>query len=361
MTTLIRSMNMMLRLLVPGAVLILMPGHSHAQSGPDYGPLREAVQSSGPIVVSVLLSSEAPMAARVQADSEIGNLQDVEVIHSFVTSPGMSVRVTSEEAVEALANHPMVERVDISPAGAAHLMDSRSIVGAEEAYAAGFDGEGSTVSILDTGIERNHTDLADDLVAEACICNTGIGCCPNGMSEQIGPGSAPDDTGHGTHVSGIVTSDGTLAPRGIAPQAGVVMVRMMNGALFDSADDITASLEWVLENHPESDSVNMSLGTFQRYPANCDIATDTWTPPAFIVNMANAVQALRDAGVTAVASSGNDADKAQTAAPACLSNVVAVGADQTGGGDHGQAHRPQGEQREGEGDEAAAPVLELAR
>ena len=286
--------------------------------------VKQQLEESGSAVVSVVLSA-APL---VDAQAEVGlalSGTGSEVIHNFQVTPGMTIEIGSEEALTVLASHPSVERFDPSPAGGTNLDDSREIVGANPAFNLGFNGAGRVVGILDTGIAQTHQDLADDLLDEACICNTGVGCCPNGTNMQFGPGAAPDDAGHGTHVSGIVSSAGTVAPRGIAPDADLVMVRMMNGNVFSSADDITASLEWLLSNHPEVDSINMSLGTFQLFQADCDVPTPTFTPPAFIVNMANVVAALNNAGVSVVASSGNDGSKTAMSAPACLSNVIAVG------------------------------------
>lgn len=287
--------------------------------------VRQELENEDSAIVSVLLTDPA-QAADVQRDvAELLSDADAEVLHAFAATPGMSIRLDSVEALELLSAHPGIARVDVSPSGGGGLDDSRPIVGANEAFAAGFTGAGRRVAVLDSGIQGDHPDLSDDLVAEACVCNTGDECCPNGTNFQVGPGAAADDHGHGTHVSGIITSAGVVAPRGIAPEAGVVVVRMMLNNSFNSAEDITASLEWVLANHPEVDAVNMSLQTGALFPANCDVPTATYTPPAFIVNMANVVQALRERGVTTVTIAGNHSSKSSTSAPGCLSNVVTVG------------------------------------
>ena len=70
-------------------------------------------------------------------------------------------------------------------------------------------------------------NLFDDLITEVCFADDdgtidGAGRCPDGSDRQFGPGAAEDDAGHGTHVTGIVTSNGTLGSVGAAPDAGIV-------------------------------------------------------------------------------------------------------------------------------------------
>ncbi len=55
-----------------------------------------------------------------------------------------------------------------------------------------------------------------------------IPCCPDGTSRQDGTaGSAEDDDGHGTNVSGIITSNGSIAPTGCAPMPKLLLVRVL--------------------------------------------------------------------------------------------------------------------------------------
>jgi subtilisin family serine protease len=281
--------------------------------------------TSGTARVTVLLNETASRRAVEAAQDAVGNALvglGSRVVHKFKSGPGMSVEVTSESDLDALANHPSVDRFDLTMEVKGGMNDSRALVGADEAFNAGFTGDGRVIAVLDSGYEATHDDLEDDLVDEACFLNL-TPACPNGMTTQFGPGAAADDLGHGSHVSGIITSAGTgPAPRGIAPDAGIVAVKVLNANDDGTFDDIVAGLEWVNDNHPEVDAVNMSIqgGLFN---ADCDLEP---FPSPDIVNLANAVGALRDNSILTVACSGNSFAKDSLAAPSCLSEVVAVGA-----------------------------------
>jgi hypothetical protein len=88
--------------------------------------------------------------------------------------------------------------------------------------------------------------------------------------------------------------------------------------------DIVAALEHIA-GHPEFgvDVVTMSLGTGDQFAGECDNAT------AYTQAGKSAVDALRADGVTVFASAGNNSSGSLMGAPACLSNVVAVGATDT--------------------------------
>jgi subtilisin family serine protease len=220
-----------------------------------------------------------------------------------------------------LLEDPSVEGVDIDPGGSAQLAQAVPLVNLDALHALGYTGEGVTVAVLDSGLDTDHTDLFDDLVAQQCFCSGGGGCCPNGNTTQSGAGAAEDDNEHGTNVTGIITSRGTVAPLGGAPDAGIVAIKVLDsGGGFSSSSDIVAGLDWIINNRPDVDLVNMSLGTWALFSGNCDNAT-TW-----IIPWATAINTLRSNGVLSFASSGNDGSGTSMSAPACIANTISVGA-----------------------------------
>ena len=309
-----------------GALLLAAAGCSPESNHEEaVAKVQTRLATSGTARITVLLKDGGSRRAVNAAQGAVGSALvglGSRVVRKFKSGPGMSVEVTSEQDLEALANHPSVNRFELTMEVEGALNDSRALVGANEAFTAGFTGAGRVLAVLDSGYEATHDNLEDNLVDEACFLNI-TPACPNGMSTQFGVGSAADDHGHGSHVSGIITRAGTgPAPRGIAPDAGIVAVKVLNANNLGNFDDCVAALEWVNDNHPEVDAVNTSIqgGLFA---ADCDLEP---SPNPDVVNLANAVAALRDRGVLTVACSGNGDAKDSLAAPSCLSEVVAVGA-----------------------------------
>jgi subtilisin family serine protease len=226
-------------------------------------------------------------------------------------------------ALARLIDDPAIVRVGVDGLSRAQLAESLPLVNLDVMNAANYDGTGALVAIVDTGIDLDHPDLVDAIVDERCFCDDELpgvfGCCPNGMNEQSGSGAGQDDHGHGTRVSGVVSSGGVHAVPGGAPESGLLAVKVLSSAGTGLGSDILAGLDWVLAAHPETDVVNISLG-FGLYAGNCDNADASTT--AF----ASAVDLLHASGVLVVAGSGNNRSTTSMIAPACVASAVSVGA-----------------------------------
>lgn len=256
---------------------------------------------------------------------------ELHVKRRFQAVPAVSATARSEAALLRLASHPRVRRIDLDVPGTGELRASVPVIGADRRRAAGNDGEGVVVAVLDSGIDTGHPDLAGSVVHEACFgdrdfTTTGSGFCPNGRERQTGAGAARDDAGHGTHVSGIITSDGVVGAPGVAPAASIVAVKVLDNCSFAgcfySYAEIVAALDYIIVNNATLgvQVINMSLGTGAMFAGACDNTT------AYNMAGAAAVNTLRGMGVITFASSGNRASGVGMGSPACLSSVVAVGA-----------------------------------
>jgi len=228
-----------------------------------------------------------------------------------------------ERALEALAHHPLVLHVYLDGALHLNLAQGRPLVAADLAHAGGFTGAGVVVATIDSGVDTDHPDLADDLIAEACFCDNAVGisgCCPNGRDSQTGAGSAEDDLGHGTAVAGVISSGGVDAAEGVAPDAGIVAVKVFAASGGGSFSDIAAGLDWVLDNHTHLGIrvVNLSLGDSTEYNNSLD-------SPCSNTNTANAIRDLTEEGVAVFASSGNESYDDGISFPACVPEAISVG------------------------------------
>ncbi len=263
------------------------------------------------------------------------------LVHRFATVPAVSGWITPAAYMGAKKNSVLkdgdriIRALDPDVSGRAYQEESRqkdggsgglassvALIGADTLHAEGITGNGVEVAVLDSGIDRDHPDLQSALLAEQCFCfHPDGGCCPDGTSYQTGSGSAEDDHGHGTHVSGIIASRGSVSSAGVAPDAGITMVKILDGSnSFYSTSDIVSALDWLNVNRPDLDVVNMSLYTDTIFSDTCD-STYAWTQALY-----RAVANLTAKNVFVAAVAGNNGLAGMTTAPGCLSNVVSVGA-----------------------------------
>ena len=168
-------------------------------------------------------------------------------------------------------------------------------------------GAGVTVAVLDTGIDKDHPELISSIVG----------------GKGFGYPDYEDDNGHGTHVAGIITSDGTVdgLSKGAAPGAGVWVAKVLGSSGSGWSTDIAAAIEYVVEGDdgiPGTDDepaeiISMSLGGGGTGGPNCNRDY-----------LAQKVNWAVDNGVTVVVAAGNTAGVVSS--PACASGAIAVGA-----------------------------------
>lgn len=283
------------------------------------GPTSPPIDSYSPRQLTSKMTAIAATRNKVLARL---SSTDFTLTHEWEAISAVAGQVTSSGLAKLLAD-PDVLRVDLDTGGTGGLAQSVSLIHADVARQRGLTGRGVTIAVLDSGLDTTHPDLADDLLAEQCFCANpdGTGCCPNGSTVQSGPGSAEDDHGHGTNVTGIVASNGYLASTGVAPEAKIVAVKVLDRFnRFVSSAQVLSGLNWLIVNRPEVRVVNMSLGTSALFSGACDEAT------AFTLAFADAINTLKTRGVMVFAASLNNGSATLMSAPACVANAVSVGA-----------------------------------
>jgi subtilisin family serine protease len=127
-----------------------------------------------------------------------------------------------------------------------------SRIGAEGAWARP-TGKGVRIGIVDTGVDLEHEDLAGKVVES-------VSCVGSGGDLAKCKGSAQDDQGHGTHVSGIAAAskDNGKGIAGVAPDAQLVVAKVMDAKGTGAGSDVTAGIKWVVDHGAKV--VNLSLG-----------------------------------------------------------------------------------------------------
>ncbi len=180
-------------------------------------------------------------------------------------------------------------------------------IGAPTAWAAGFDGTGTKVAVVDSGIDATHPDLAGKVVA-----------AQNFTTEP----TTEDLLGHGTHVASIVAGTGAAsggAFRGAAPGASLLNAKVCTASGLCTESAILAGMEWAAQQG--ADVINMSL---------------SGPDAAGVDPLEQAVNALTTShGTLFVISSGNTVTGAQpfsVGSPSTADAAVSVGAVDPGDG-----------------------------
>ncbi|MFD8304433.1 S8 family peptidase [Streptomyces sp. NPDC059690] len=172
-------------------------------------------------------------------------------------------------------------------------------IGAPAAWAAGYDGKGVKVAVLDTGIDTTHPDLASAVKAS---------------KNFTGTDSTDDMAGHGTHVAATLAGSGERSGgryKGVAPGAGILNAKVLDDNGEGSDSGVIAGLEWAAGQGAKV--ANLSLGQED-------------TPGEDPVEAA--VNALsKSTGMLTVAAAGNEGPEAGTVgSPGAAESALTVGA-----------------------------------
>ena len=140
-------------------------------------------------------------------------------------------------------------------------------IGAPEAWAAGYTGEGVTVAVVDTGVDLDHPDLYGNLfVNEGEIPGNGIDDDANGYIDDVNGfdfadyDADPNDVhGHGTHVAGTIAAlDNGFGATGVAPDATILPVKVLGDNGSGSSTSVAAGIRYAADLG--ADIINLSLG-----------------------------------------------------------------------------------------------------
>jgi len=171
-------------------------------------------------------------------------------------------------------------------------------------------GAGVNVAVIDTGIDPTHPDLAANIVGGA-NCSKG------------GPRSYDDGNGHGSHVAGIIAAlDNGIGVVGVAPQAKLWAVRVLDAKGSGSTSDVVCGIDFVDSKSPAKGGpitvANMSLGGWGSDDGSCG---NTDADPMHLA----ICRAVAD-GVTFTVAAGNSTMDLRQIRPAAYDEVLTVSA-----------------------------------
>jgi subtilisin len=176
----------------------------------------------------------------------------------------------------------------------------------------GATGRGVKLAVLDTGIDLGHPDFAGRTI----------------VTHSLVAGQTVDDVrGHGTHCAGTAAGrparSGNVPYYGVAPDADLHIVKVLNDSGAGRELDILAGMEWAIRQGCAV--VSMSLGRAVRPDERFDPLYEDVGRRAL------------EAGTLVIAAAGNESDRrygyiAPVSAPANAPSIMAVAAIGADGG-----------------------------
>lgn len=225
---------------------------------------------------------------------------------------GVALSVTPSERA-AIEKLPYVLRVHpdlavTSATSSAGLEPGVAAIRANEVWSGlGARGAGVTVAILDTGVDYLHPALGEGF---------GPGFKVIGGYDFVNGDADPmDDSGHGTHVAGIIAAN-SADLSGVAPDASLIAYKVLGSNGGGWVSDILAGIERTVDPNGDGDLsdhvavANMSLGA----PGYSDDA------------MSRAVDSAVNAGVVFVVAAGNLGGFQSVSSPGTADAAITVGA-----------------------------------
>ena len=228
------------------------------------------------------------------------------------SSRWLSVRLPAHR-LAALADNDSVDYVGLDEPVMTDMDVARyaSNVPMAPAVESALKGAGVTIAVVDSGVAL-HADIQTLTAVVDVVGHSNPQAAP--------PEDSVDPYGHGTHVAGIMVGNGSHSGgrmAGVAPEASLVSVRVLDDLGRGMTSDVLAGLQWILDHKTEYGIrvVNMSLGHPVFEPAGVD-------------PLVEAVDALWDAGVVVVCSAGNRGRSGfvTISSPCNSQKVITVGA-----------------------------------
>ena len=250
--------------------------------------------------------------------------KDFEVDKKFTTINAISGKVT-KEGLKKLKKDKKVKKVSYDYPIKPFLSSSVPVIKANQVWTyqvnnITIDGTGETICVIDTGIDYTHSALGNCTEASflAGTCNKVIGGYDYGDDDN----NPKDVHGHGTHVSGIATSEDSTY-KGVAPGAKIVSLKVFTDSGYGTTSNALSAIDWCVNNASKFNIsvITMSIGVTDNqgnevpYLNTCDYQDSLAAKASWAASQ----------GLFVDVSSGNTQGSNGITSPACGENVTSVG------------------------------------
>lgn len=234
-------------------------GVGNSSSGTDLGRTRAPIVPDAAGNAKVLIGfQQRPGAAEEALVRGLGG----KIKYTYHLVPAIAATLP-EKAVAALEKNPNVEYIEADgewQAIAESLPWGVDHIDADLVWPSGNQGQGVKVAVIDTGIDTDHPDLVANY--------------KGGYDFVRNDPDPEDDNGHGSHCAGIIAAmrNNGIGVIGVAPQAEVYAVKVLNRWGSGDWSDITAGIQWCADNGMHIASMSLGGGYSQTVADACDAA-----------------------------------------------------------------------------------------
>ena len=159
----------------------------------------------------------------------------------------------SDGALKGLLSNPNVTAIKLD--GHVQATDAEldaawgvARIGSGGVHTGGNKGNGIKVTLIDSGMDYTHPDLGDNYAGGYDFVN--------------GDFDPMDDAGHGTHVAVAVgAEDNDSGVVGVAPEASLYAIKVLNSSGRGSWSGIIAALQWAVDNGIQVTNNSFGSGT----------------------------------------------------------------------------------------------------
>ncbi len=179
-----------------------------------------------PASSSAATAKSSSKKTKATATTKAGNASSTKTVPGRKTYPVKAPNSANPSLTQEVSNA-------YTQLGAPDLV--RAAIGADQLLKAGITGKGVDVAVIDSGVARvKGLDQPGKIVGEF-----------NSTKSSEG-----DGFGHGTHMAGIIAANDPEATgfHGVAPDAGIVAIKVSDGEGNTSVNEVVAGVDWVIAN-----------------------------------------------------------------------------------------------------------------